>query len=195
MNAGMEDLHAWAIAEVPPAFSPRRARSRWYRYFLSIEECDAGVMERTAGLFEGKHDFIHFCRNDERTTIRTIGEVSTELRDDRLIIDIRAREFLWNMVRRMVGAIVQVGQGRATMDDVRKALNGKEFQFGSAPPENLFLMDVEYDIRFESECPDTLFRKLMEGEERAFLDLEFNRTLIDRCLSSEPGVPRTQGYS
>jgi len=181
LNAQTEDIQVHSMAVVPEIFSPRRARSRWYRYTLPSAEADVTRMMDAASIFRGKHDFSMFCRRDGRVTLRTIHELDTLPVGDFLVIDIRAREFLWNMVRRLVAAIHSVGMGDSTLEDIQRALDGDEMNFGLAPAHNLCLMDVEYSFPFQKECPDTLERKLRSREERSFIDLGFYRALLDMC--------------
>lgn len=173
LNAVSDGVFFYGIAEVPETFSPRRASQRWYRYFLPSRGLDIGQVEEAAGMFEGKHDFRRFCKVDERTTIKTVQSIQVFPLAEFLIIDIKAREFLRNMVRRMVAAIEAAGKGKASLDDVRGALEGKECRFGTADPEYLCLMDIAYPFEFEISCPASLRRKLEMRRRSNFVELAF----------------------
>jgi tRNA pseudouridine38-40 synthase len=180
LNAVSEDVFLYGIAEVPQDFSPRRARQRWYRYFLPVRGLDFNKVSACASEFGGKHDFRMFCKGDERGTVRTIDKVEVFRVGDFIIADLRAREFLWNMVRRIVAAMSEVGRGRVTVRKVKEALSGKNISFGLAPAESLILMDVVYDFEFETECPSTLGRKVRLARDLSFLKLAFFDDLAGR---------------
>lgn len=181
LNAASDEVHFYALARVPTSFSPRKARERWYRYLLPSEGLDYDRLVRGAAAFEGKHDFKRFCKNDDRTTLRVMKEVRVLPLGDYFVIDLRAREFLRNMVRRMVAALEKVGRGVATLEEITSALAGEEISFGLVPAERLCLMDIDYPLEFEQFSPSTLTRKLKRGEEDAFFSLDFYRALLEMC--------------
>jgi len=187
LNAVSDGVYFYGIAEVPEGFTPRRASQRWYRYFLPSRDLDAGKVDEVAGLFLGKHDFRCFCKVDERSTIKVVQSIQVFPLTDFLIIDIKAREFLRSMVRRMVAAMDAVGRGKASLDDVRGALEGKECQFGMANPEYLCLMDVIYPFEFELSCPAPLKKNLETKRRSNFIELAF----FDR-LDCESNSRRTE---
>lgn len=160
LNAESPDVLYYAYAEVPESFSPRRARQRWYRYLMPCEGLDLEAARECASLFEGRHDFKGFCKPDGRSTVRTIDSFTIAPGDGAYLADVRGREFLRNMVRRMVAAIMEVGSGRASLDDVSAVLEGEDGCFGLAPPEQLILMDVDHGLKFEVTYPPTLRRKV-----------------------------------
>jgi tRNA pseudouridine38-40 synthase len=182
LNAVSNDVHFYALACVPNNFSPRRARGRWYRYLLPSTGLDQELLLEAATVLEGEHDFRRFCRNDDRVTTRVLEEVKVLPLGKYMVVDIRAREFLRNMVRRMVAAMESVGSGGATIAELKRALEGEDIPFGLAPPENLCLMDIHYGFDFEVLCPPTLLRKLEDAEQKAFLNLDFHRALLERCI-------------
>lgn len=119
---------------VDPGFDPRdHARRKWYRYTL-LRDCrrdpflegttwriggrlDLGLARAEARALIGTHDFAAFrCAADERTsTRRTVDEVSVavDASDDRLVyMDVCGDGFLHNMVRIIVGTLVDVARGR-----------------------------------------------------------------------------------
>ncbi|NYT11686.1 MAG: tRNA pseudouridine(38-40) synthase TruA [Methanomassiliicoccales archaeon] len=186
LNGVSSDVYYYGLAKVPTSFSPRRASVRWYRYVLPSEGIDVDMVLNAASLLQGKHDFRSFCKNDDRTTVRVLNEARVLPLGSYLVIDFKAREFLRNMVRRMVAALESVGTGNATISEVEQVLEGDEFSFGLADPKNLCLMDIEYQFDFEIQYPKTLKRKIIEKEEDAFLRLDFYRELAIRCLPVDP---------
>jgi tRNA pseudouridine38-40 synthase len=181
MNSAVEDVYFYAVAEVPPAFTPRRAKGRWYRYMLPREGLDISKVEECASVLRGRHDFRRFCKPDGRSSIKTMESIEVLPLEDIVVIDLRAREFLRNLVRRMVAAMARVGEGKASVDEVRAALDGKDVSFGLAPAEGLTLMDIGYGFEFSAECPGTMLRRAEAYRRDAFNRLAFADELLSRC--------------
>jgi len=181
LNSAMSDVYAYGVAEVPSTFTPRRAKERWYRYILPSGGLDLPRVVECAEVLQGRHDFRRFCKPEGRSTVKTLESVSVREVDGMLIIDLRAREFLRNMVRRMVASMVKVGEGKVTAADVAAALEGRDVSFGLAPAEGLTLMDIDYGFRFSIECPSTMSRRAEDYRLDAFTRLEFADALLDRC--------------
>ncbi len=173
INAFSDDIFYYAWAEVPANFVPRRAKGRWYRYLLPNDGIDVQLMCKAAKMFEGRHDFRRFCKVDGRGTMKTIDSIDIITVSDMIVIDLHAREFLRNMVRRMVSAMSEVGKGRADMDEINGSFNGEDGSFGLAPAEGLTLMDVDYGFDFNICVPNTLLRKAREYRRDAFYRLAF----------------------
>ena len=182
LNAASETVYFYAYAEVGQEFSPRRAKQRWYRYFLPTEKkMDLDLMDQTAKEFVGTHDFKRFCRAEGKSTERTIDSITLTRLGDIVVIDLKGREFLRNMVRRIVAALVSVADGTSTLQDVRDVLNGRDFSFGLAPAKGLVLMQIDYGIDFKVECPVTLERKARGKRSEKMIELMFYDSLSDRC--------------
>jgi tRNA pseudouridine38-40 synthase len=160
LNAVCDDIYAYGIAELDHDVSVRRAEGRWYRYLLPSRGIDADRFVECASLFVGEMDMVRFCRPEGRSTRLTIDGVSVSEQDGILLVDIRARYFLWNMVRRMVAAMEAVGRGEATLEEVKRALKGEDIVLGIVPGEGLTLMDVTYDFSFDIVPSPTLQRRL-----------------------------------
>jgi len=147
LNAVSSDVFYRSFAAVNENFNPRHASERVYRYMIDTEGLDAELMRECSELFEGEHDFKRFCKNDERSTVVNMRSVTVNGN----IIEFRADHFLWNMIRRIVSAIVSVASGKSSLSDVRDALNGRNISFGVARGDALTLTDVIYEgIEFTS---------------------------------------------
>jgi len=182
LNSQADGVFFTALAEVPSSWSPRRADERWYRYFLPIGNIDTRKAIEAAKAFEGQHDFRRFCKVDARGTKKRLSGVEAFPLGEFLVIDLRGREFLRNMVRRIVAAVDAVGRGKATVEDIERALNGESASFGLAPAENLVLMLVSYsNIEFESSCPGSLCRRAEEMRRRSFVEMAFADGLLAGC--------------
>lgn len=162
---------AWA--EVGRDFHPRRASQRWYRYLETARDRDPARWARWARLFVGEHDFVHFSRHDpgHRTTRGRIQAFEVTRQGEFLVLDVRAPFFLWNQVRKMVGALHQMQEGRWDEEDLRQALQGtRRLDPPVAPAGSLILMDVLYDLAW------TPVRRGVRAQRRFFdAELEVSR--------------------
>ena len=107
------------------------------------------AMNRAAARLLGEHDFSSFEKvgSDNGTSLCTVTEARWEALDEtHLVFTVTANRFLRNMVRAMVGTLLEIGRGRhdeAWMDEVRAARDrGSAGQ--SVPGEALFLEEIRY---------------------------------------------------
>ena len=185
LNAKCRDVHCYALAEVPAAFSPRRAKDRWYRYHLPDRGQDIALMRAAAKEFEGRHEFRLFCRPEGRATLRSLGSVEVRPMAGCIVIDLRAREFLRNMVRRIVSALDQVGQGKVSLGELREALEGRGRAMGLADPASLFLMDVDLGLEWTYPPTGRMPTAAAEGAHRARVRLLFEEALVEMSKLAE----------
>jgi tRNA pseudouridine38-40 synthase len=155
----------------PAEFDARRsARWRTYRYtivnesapdpFLARfawwvpERLDLSQLRLAADPFVGEHDFAAFCRKGPAgsTTVRQVHasrwiEDTVADRTDVLVYEVTATAFCWQMVRSIVGTIVEAGAGRRRPGDLLRILRGgNRGEAGKvAPPQGLCLWAVGYD--------------------------------------------------
>lgn len=109
---------------------------------------DTDAMAAAARVLEGQHDFTSFRSTScqAKSPIKTLDELSVHVQDDRIELHVRARSFLHNQVRIMTGALVFVGRGKWTAQDVEAALAAQDRVAGpqTAPPDGLALVGVKY---------------------------------------------------
>jgi len=142
-----QDIAVLAAVKVKPDFNPRtQAQSKHYRYVCEAPpDFNLTLARRAARLLEGPHDFKHFCKHDPGRA--TIGELElANVRGQKIIeFDFIARAFLWQQVRRMVGALLAVGTGKLSLIEFKQMLKGQARQaMRPAPAEGLVLVDVRY---------------------------------------------------
>jgi len=117
----------------------------WHRW----QELDLEAMSRAASAFVGEHDFASFARpgHGRDNTVRTILGCEVSCRPPKIVIGIEGTGFLWNMVRIIVGTLVQVGLGRYTPEEMRTMLAAKDRQSSgpTAPPHGLYLQWIKTD--------------------------------------------------
>ena len=109
---------------------------------------DMEKMRQAAGYLVGEHDFASFCGNPRmrKSTVRLVDSITVERRKDRVVFTLHGTGFLHNMVRIIVGTLLEVGRGYWPPEQVQAILEAKDRkQAGpTAPPEGLCLMKVDY---------------------------------------------------
>lgn len=180
LNASCDDVHCYALAEVPKNFSPRRAQGRWYRYHLPYRGQDLEMMAHGASEFQGEHEFRLFCKPDGKVTLRSMTSVTVVREGEIIVIDIRAREFLRNMVRRTVSALDQLGQGRVSLEDLRSALEGRGRSMGLADAEGLVLMDIDLGLDWRYPPTGRMGSVASEKAHQARVRLRFEEALLEK---------------
>jgi tRNA pseudouridine38-40 synthase len=163
-----DDISVRSAAEVAPEFDPRRhALSRWYRYTLHLDrlrsallrefvwqppvpQLNAGAMAEAARCLAGRHDFAAFTQAAEarrRPTERNVLRASFCRQGRLLRFDIEANAFLTQMVRRIVGTLVEVGSGKRSCEEFERLV--RDAPLGGAklvaPARGLCLMKVRYE--------------------------------------------------
>lgn len=153
--------------EVPVTFHPRRdAIGKWYRYTVLNRPWRSALlagrvwhvpaalrmdsMQTAATLFRGTHGFEAFCASGHsvKTFHRSISRSAwTDAGDGLLHYDVEGNGFLYNMVRIMVGTMVEIGLGRRDPASISELLREGDRRLAgrTAPPDGLCMMAVRYD--------------------------------------------------
>jgi len=109
---------------------------------------NATGMHQAAQRLVGNHDFTTFRHVDcqAKSPVKTLDQLDVHRVKDDIHVMASARSFLHTQVRSMVGALVAVGEGRWTADDLSIALKAKDRSACApvAPAEGLYLVRVEY---------------------------------------------------
>lgn len=112
------------------------------------DKLDLKAMEECCKLFIGKHDFKAFrtTGSSVKTSERTISDLHIENEGEFIKIYVTADGFLYNMVRIIVGTLIEVGLNKRTLDRVEKAINegNREDAGYCVPPNGLILEKVYY---------------------------------------------------
>lgn len=160
------DISVRSVYRVSGDFDPRRdATSRLYRYTLLKSEVRSAVCRRTvhtvrgpldtdtmreaASLMVGTHNFANFgsaARNVGASTVRRIDRVCLVQSGRFLRLYVEGNAFLTHQVRRMCGALLDLGSGKLTIEDIRAQVSGAAGapQARSLPPQGLCLLRVKY---------------------------------------------------
>jgi tRNA pseudouridine38-40 synthase len=162
------DIHVLAVDSVPHRFHARHgAVARSYLYQVSRrrsafakpfvwwvkEPLDLDRMQHAAAHFTGMHDFQAFSDDDpdEKSTAVLVDDVTIGEEGDLILVRVGGSHFIWKMVRRMVGVLVEVGKGQLDPNDVVSLLSGSPGRglpapaTLTAPASGLFLERVFYD--------------------------------------------------
>lgn len=105
-------------------------------------------MQQAAVILQGEHDFRSFCGNPrmKKSTVRLVDSIRIERNKDRILFTFHGTGFLQNMVRILVGTLLEVGSGRMEPETVQDVLDARDRKVAgpTAPPEGLCLMKVDY---------------------------------------------------
>ncbi len=169
------DVNVLRVANARPGFHARHdARARFYVYQIAArrtafgkpfvwwvrDRLDVRSMAEASALFRGRHDFRSFCEPSpsQRSTLVHVEASEVFERNGLVLFRVGASHFLWKMVRRLVGALVEVGRGNLPGEGVRALLesHSNEPAAWTAPPSGLFLERVLYEGDPPPDAPDAL---------------------------------------
>ncbi|MBR5535230.1 MAG: tRNA pseudouridine(38-40) synthase TruA [Clostridia bacterium] len=119
------------------------------KYVYQIEEkLDIEAMRKASEYLIGEHDFSGFSslKKVKKSTVRTVYECRAEKKDNEIDIYITGDGFLYNMVRIIVGTLIEVGKGERCPEDILKVLESKNREDAgfTAPAQGLILYEVKY---------------------------------------------------
>ena len=159
-----EDIGIYSCRDVSPRFHARlNAREKTYCYriwnsdtpcvfdrrFVAVmpEALDIPAMEAAAACLCGQHDFAAFCGNAKmkKSTVRYLRSIEICRAGEEIRLEFTGSGFLHNMVRILVGTLVEVGRGERTPESIPDLFGGKRAEAGFlAPAQGLCLMEVYY---------------------------------------------------
>lgn len=156
-----------STAAVPASFDARRsARRREYEYHLYRTpapdpfldrfavhlpgDLDLKAMRSAAKAFVGEHDFASFCRRGEGSMVRMVRSISFATpAPSRMVVRVIADSFCHQMVRSLVGLLLDIGRGKRPAGDAKRALRARDRAAAGpvAPAKGLVLKTVGYPRR------------------------------------------------
>ncbi len=160
-----EDIAVLKVQEASPRFHARyNAVGKTYRYTCYegrvkpvfdrkyyaplMEKPDLERMKEAAGMLMGEHDFRNFCVNPrmKKSTVRKVDRIEIVREDGYLYFTFHGTGFLQNMVRIMVGTLLEVGYGRMSAEELAAVLDNPVRQKAgpTAPAQGLCLISVDY---------------------------------------------------
>jgi tRNA pseudouridine38-40 synthase len=158
-----QDISIKDIREVDPRFHARHdAIERFYLYQISTrrralskpyvwwvkDRLNVSAMIEAASLLPGRHDFAAFCDRDDdaASTLVEVSHSEIIYHNDLILFRIGASHFLWKMVRRVVGVLVEVGRGNLEAGRIAQLFKKPSYPIAqwTAPPSGLFLEYIRY---------------------------------------------------
>jgi len=161
-----QDISIKRIFQVKDDFHARfDATFRTYEYYISLEKnpfteesawqhwrksLDINKMNEACKILFEYEDFTSFAKlhTDNKTNLCTMYKAEWEQNGSELKFTVSANRFLRNMVRAIVGTMVEIGSGKIQPEDLRKVIENKNRNSAgtSAPAHGLYLVDVGYDF-------------------------------------------------
>jgi len=158
------DVNVLRAAPSRPAFHARHdAVARYYLYQIATrrtafgknlvwwvrDRLDVKAMSSACAALVGRHDFSSFCESpsEQRSTLVEVASAELRAEGGLILFRVGASHFLWKMVRRLVGALVEVGRGNVSVERFGRLLErySNEPAAWTAPPSGLFLERVVYE--------------------------------------------------
>ncbi|HEX8558190.1 MAG TPA: tRNA pseudouridine(38-40) synthase TruA [Pyrinomonadaceae bacterium] len=158
------DVNVLRVAQARTDFHARHdAVRRYYLYQIATrrtafgksfvwwvrDRLDARAMQAACATLAGRRDFASFCESpsEQRSTLVEVERAELRAEGGLLLFRIGASHFLWKMVRRLVGALVEVGRGSLSAEGFGALLErySNEPAAWTAPPSGLFLERVVYE--------------------------------------------------
>lgn len=161
-----DDIVVFRAEEAAFGFdSQKSAKSKLYRYAIynkdfmdpflrryaakSFFKIDTALMRDGAKYLVGRHDFTSFRTkdgDDGANAVRTVKYIKIKKSGDLIYIDIEADGFLYNMVRNIVGTLIEVGRGKFTAGYVKEIMKKRDKRScgPTAPAKGLALVKVRY---------------------------------------------------
>jgi tRNA pseudouridine38-40 synthase len=120
------------------------------RKYVTIlkESPDVEAMQKAAAYLTGEQDYRSFCGNPrmKKSTVRIVDTIEITKKSGYIRFRFHGTGFLQNMVRIMVGTLLEVGYGRLQPEDMVRILEARDRKVAgpTAPPQGLMLLKVEY---------------------------------------------------
>ena len=117
--------------------------------FPEAGDLDIDAMRQAASYIVGTHDFKCFETSGgtpRETTVRTVSALDIEEQDDSIVIEITGDGFLYNMVRIIVGTLVETGLGKRRPEDMERVIESRDRGKAgfTAPPQGLYLKEIYF---------------------------------------------------
>ncbi|QGH32749.1 tRNA pseudouridine(38-40) synthase TruA [Gracilibacillus salitolerans] len=162
-----DDVEVISITDVPENFHARYDVSeKEYRYYILNakekdlfrrhythfvkEKLDLGAMSEASQHFLGSHDFSSFCAANSKVKgdkVREITDIAVDQDGENMIVRVKGTGFLYNMVRIIVGTMIEIGLGKRESEEITEIIAAQDRSKAgkTAPPQGLYLWEVNYN--------------------------------------------------
>ena len=156
-----KSIRILSAEEVDEKFHSRlTCKKKTYRYIINNSEYGTAIyrnletniekMKEAIKYFEGEHDFKAFKASgtSSKSSVRTIYKADViQKPNDRIYIELTGNGFLYNMVRIIVGTLVEVGIGKIEPKEIKEIIKSQKRENAgkTLPPQGLYLVKVEYE--------------------------------------------------
>ena len=156
------DIAVTDVREMPERFHAQlNAKEKIYTYRMTVSDVpsvferkytyhcfktpDIRLMQQSAQLLIGKHDFKNFSTaKKSKSTVRSVSDIEIYGDSEEIQITIQADDFLHNMVRLIIGTLLDIGLGNRKKEDIEKIFAGKASVSEPCDPKGLFLQEIRY---------------------------------------------------
>ena len=159
-----EDIGIYSCREASERFHARlNCKTKTYRYriwnsenpcvfdkrfvYPMPQQLDLQAMRQAAEHFLGEHDYSAFCANKKmkKSTVRRIDALDIRRQGDEIVLTVTGNGFLYNMVRILVGTLIEVGLGQRQPESIPALFGAKREEAGHlVPAQGLCLTEVTY---------------------------------------------------
>lgn len=189
LTHSLEDIWVYGITEDELSLP----LTKTYRYYLFDSGYDEDKLIKGLSFFNGNHDFVSFSKyNGPEETKRNI-ETGFRRNGSVFIFEFKGKGFLWQMIRRVVGGIIDYTEGNLSESDILSALNGeKTINPRPFPPEYLLLYNIETDCKMYYD--DYVLRALKRRFFELFSDLsarsQIEKESLEHIIDTEKLIKR-----
>ena len=165
----------------------------WERSWFLPQEIDHRAMQKAAKMLVGEHDFATYqsSGSPRLTTVRTIHDFVVTRENGSLtnpiVVEVEANGFLYNMVRNLVGTLVEVGLGKRDKTWPAEILDMKDRKAAgqTAPAKGLFLVSVTY-------AKDRELRQAIESADKSQMKLDKDLAVHEAKVGGEERVKKLE---
>jgi tRNA pseudouridine38-40 synthase len=158
---------------------------RHYRYILPNDDYNIDLMKEASKKLIGTHSFHNLSKRDrtkEKSPIRTIYDINIYENPYYITIDVIGKSFLWNMVRKIITALSEIGKENKSIDWIDELLN-ENYKEGvaPAPAEGLILMDAKTDIKYiyDSYVLNRFKKEWMENYKKSIVKMGVCKNMMN----------------
>jgi tRNA pseudouridine38-40 synthase len=163
------DIRIMSCAEAEGFNARWNVRKKFYRYLIHNSaitypmfaglcwqlpgRLDTGKMKKALPLFIGEKNYFSFSSSSEghKDHVRKIDSIKIQRQGKWIIIDLKARSFLYNMIRKIVSSLVSFAQGELSLQDIERMFKKEDRSINKhmAPADGLYLVKIIYNRNAE----------------------------------------------